>query len=81
MDKMITQQRIGDRIAFFNSRQVEIAQVFDGHNHIIFDCCADLIGVAMDEPQLDYRAIFDEIGLDVATARQIDAMPLPDRNA
>lgn len=78
MSKHITQKRLGDRIAFLNERGSEIASLFDHHKHIIFDHFADTLDV-LDNTSEQYRDLFDGIGLDVQTARQIDAMPIPDR--
>ena len=80
MTNRITQHRIGDRIAFLTDDNIEIATLYDHHNHIIFDRYADIrvpIGLA---PDIDWAAEFKNIGLNVAKARLIDAMPSPDIN-
>lgn len=75
----ITQRRIKDKIAFLNFRDIEIATLYDHVSHITFVPSADLMAVVLHEPTQDLPALFASRGIDVMTARLIDAAPVPDR--
>lgn len=70
----ITLKRKADRIMFLSESGAEVAYLIDGENQIRFDPLADT-REAMGE--VNYRQIVEEVGLDVATARMIDSMPIP----
>ena len=78
----ITQKRIENRIAFFNDRGIEIAQLSDGKFDIEFDEMADSFHLfAPDVGELSYAEEFAKAGLSASTARMIDAMPTPSATA
>lgn len=78
--KSITLKRTNDYIEFLNWRGVAVASLYDGHDHIIHEPFANSLHLFTPEiePEIDYKALIEEQGLDVSTARMIDVMPKPD---
>lgn len=84
-DMNITQKRVNDCIEFYETGiqgSAPIASLFDDQDHIIYDqYMEDCSAAIMDRPARNLAQEFPVIGLSVATARQIDAMPAPDVTA
>lgn len=72
----ITQKRIRDHINFYTQEHECVATLFDNQNHIIFDELAYGSALLDDNISGDYvKSQFTKMGLDVYTARYIDACP------
>lgn len=80
---LITQKRIGDRIAFLNENGTEVASLFDNHEEIGFDPFANSLHLFAPEmePERNYQELFLAAGITAAQSRLIDSMPVPDRSA
>ena len=79
--RTITLKREGDKIAFINQAGTTVADLYDGDSEIIIDKFADsLDALGMYEDGLTWDKWFAENGINVQSARLIDAMPSPDIN-
>lgn len=81
MELKVTLQRINDRIAIKNENGAEIAKLFDGQPEFIFDPLADTEYMLSGITATDLERELAAIGMTPQVAREIDAMPAPDRQS